>query len=135
MNIRELLHNAVYDAMISAGLPEDSQPVIALAKNLQFGDYQSNGAMAAAKKAGKNPRELAQDILQHLEVDDIAEETSIAGPGFINIKLKPEFMAEQLTIASNDPRLGIQPTDEPQRVVVDYSAPNLATLRRVRSSG
>lgn len=109
-----------------AGIPEDCQPMVAPSKSPQFGDYQANGAMAAAKKMKTNPRELATNIVAALELDDIAEKVEIAGPGFINIHLQPQWMAAELDRALIDDRLGIDKTAQPQTVVVDYSAPNLA---------
>jgi arginyl-tRNA synthetase len=84
----------------------------------EFGDYQANGVMAAAKRAGKNPREVAQAVIDAIDLDGIASDLSVAGPGFINITLAPQFIAN----AATSP----QPSADPQRVVVDYSGPNLA---------
>lgn len=109
--------------MAAAGVPPECGAHIAPSKNPKFGDYQANGAMGAAKKLGTNPRELATKILAELQLDDIATQTEIAGPGFINIHLKPEWLAEQL--ASNSPYKNLH-VSQPQCVVVDYSSPNLA---------
>ena len=68
----------------------------------KFGDYQANGCMAAAKKLKTNPRQLAEVVLEKLDLSDIAEKLEIAGPGFINIFLKKAFLVEQLTAASDD---------------------------------
>lgn len=103
-----------------------SVPVVGVASNLKFGDYQSNVSLALAKPLGQSPRGIADQILQHLEVDDLCESPSVAGPGFINLTLKPNFLAEQLQQMQADPRLGIEPVADPQRVVVDFSSPNIA---------
>ncbi len=124
MNIRELLSQRVADAMRAAGLPDECQPHVAASKKAGFGDYQANGAMAAAKLIKSNPREVAQRIVDHLDIDDIVSHIEIAGPGFINLTLKPQWLAQELITASHDQRLGLD--CKPQTIVVDYSSPNLA---------
>lgn len=126
MNIRELLNEKVQQAMHACGIPADLPAVIAPGKKAGFGDYQANGAMGAAKVMGTNPRELAAKIVAHLELDGIAEKVDIAGPGFINIYLAPEWLGEQIGTAQLHPRLGITQVAKPQTVVIDYSGPNLA---------
>lgn len=116
--------------MIEAGLPEDTNPAVSQSTKPQFGDYQANGVMGAAKKLKTNPRELATKVVESLTpalVDaGIAEKIELAGPGFINIHLSKAWLAEQLATAANDEKLGVTQREEPQTVVVDYSAPNLA---------
>jgi len=112
--------------MRAAGIPKQHRALVAPSKNPQFGDYQANGAMGAAKALGVKPRELATQILEHLALEDIAEQVEIAGPGFINIHLAPNWLNAQLYRASQDPHLGIGKPANPQTVVVDYSSPNLA---------
>lgn len=126
MNIREILTRKVQQAMLSAGIPLQHQPLVAQSKKAGFGDYQANGAMGAAKAMGTNPRELAGKIMAHLQLTGIAEKVEIAGPGFINIHLDKRWLGEQVAIAQRDPRLGIAPVTEPETVVLDYSGPNLA---------
>ncbi|MEH6825459.1 MAG: arginine--tRNA ligase, partial [Motiliproteus sp.] len=126
MNIRDLLNSRLRDAMTAANIPAHCQPMVALGKNPLHGDYQANGAMAAAKAMKTNPRELAGQILQHLDLNGIAEHTEIAGPGFINIKLAPQWLAEQTTQLRQDPHHGVEQTRQAQTIVIDYSAPNLA---------
>lgn len=89
-------------------------------------DYQSNAAMALAKRLGRPPRELAGDLVSAMEVDDICEPPAIAGPGFINVRLKDSWIAARLAALAGDPRLGVPTTTAPERVVVDYSSPNVA---------
>ncbi|EDV4560343.1 arginine--tRNA ligase [Salmonella enterica subsp. enterica] len=125
MNIQALLSEKVSQAMIAAGAPADCEPQVRQSAKVQFGDYQANGMMAVAKKLGMAPRQLAEQVLTHLDLSGIASKVEIAGPGFINIFLEPAFLAEQVqqTLASD--RLGVsQPTR--QTIVVDYSAPNVA---------
>ncbi|MFJ2975144.1 arginine--tRNA ligase [Kluyvera sp. NPDC087067] len=125
MNIQALLSEKVSQAMIAAGAPADCEPQVRQSAKVQFGDYQANGMMAVAKKLGMAPRQLAEQVLTHLDLNGIASKVEIAGPGFINIFLDPAFLAEHISQALASDRLGIaQPT--PQTVVVDYSAPNVA---------
>ncbi|MCQ8878106.1 arginine--tRNA ligase [Pseudoalteromonas shioyasakiensis] len=126
MNIRTLLIDKAIAAMTAAGLPADTNPAVTQSTRPQFGDYQINGAMGAAKKMKSNPRELAQKIIDNLDVSDIADKTEIAGPGFINIHLKPEFLAQSVVSANQDTKLAVAEHANPQTVVVDYSSPNLA---------
>ncbi|WOH39103.1 arginine--tRNA ligase [Thalassotalea fonticola] len=126
MNIRQLLNEKVKAAMVAAGLPEDTNPAVSASSRPQFGDYQANGVMGAAKKLKTNPRELAQKVLDNLDISDIAEKLELAGPGFINIHLNKAWLAEQLAIAANDEHLNVSQNPTPKTVVVDYSAPNLA---------
>lgn len=126
MNIRELLNQRVLAAMAAAGIPADLPAVIAPAKKAGFGDYQANGAMGAAKAMGTNPRELAAKILENLAIDDVAEKTDIAGPGFINIHLNPEWLGQAIADAERDNRLSLSAIESPDTVVIDYSGPNLA---------
>ncbi|CZY29959.1 TPA: arginine--tRNA ligase [Enterobacter cloacae] len=125
MNIQALLSEKVSQALIAAGAPADCEPQVRQSAKVQFGDYQANGVMAVAKKLGMPPRQLAEQVLTHLDLTGIASKTEIAGPGFINIFLEPAFLASHVDAALKSDRLGVtQP--EPQTVVIDYSAPNVA---------
>ncbi|EAN8469655.1 arginine--tRNA ligase [Salmonella enterica] len=125
MNIQALLSEKVSQAMIAAGAPADCEPQVRQSAKIQFGDYQANGMMAVAKKLGMAPRQLAEQVLTHLDLSGIASKVEIAGPGFINIFLDPAFLAEQVQQALASERLGVsQPAR--QTIVVDYSAPNVA---------
>ncbi|KAA0512954.1 arginine--tRNA ligase [Enterobacter cloacae] len=125
MNIQALLSEKVSQALIAAGAPADCEPQVRQSAKVQFGDYQANGVMAVAKKLGMPPRQLAEQVLTHLDLSGIASKTEIAGPGFINIFLEPAFLASHVDAALKSDRLGVsQP--EAQTVVIDYSAPNVA---------
>ena len=126
MNIQQLLTQRVSQAMILAGADNNCDALIKQSAKVQFGDYQANGIMATAKKLGMPPRALAEKVLQHLDIDDIADKVEIAGPGFINIFLKNSWIAEQNEIALNSDKLNITLPAKPQTIVVDYSAPNVA---------
>lgn len=126
MNIKQILADKVSAAMIAAGLPEGTNPAVSLSNRPQFGDYQANGVMGAAKKLKTNPRELATKVVENLDLDGIADNIELAGPGFINIHLSQAWLASQLNAVSSDSHIGVTQRTEPQTVVVDYSAPNLA---------
>lgn len=109
----------------------DGDPLIRVAQDEKFGDYQSNCAMGLAKKLGKRPRDLAAAIVEHLRIDDMCEPPEIAGPGFINFRLKSSYLArclEAIPPCDNlaEDRVGIERTSRPETVVVDLSSPNLA---------
>ena len=101
-------------------------------QNDRFGDYQSNAAMGLVKplaeKTGTtlNPRAIAEQIKAKLQLGEIASEVTIAGPGFINIRLSPAWLAQQLEAIAPDTRIGVEIVANPQTVVVDYSGPNIA---------
>jgi len=125
VNIQALLSEKVSQALIAAGAPADCEPQVRQSAKVQFGDYQANGVMAVAKKLGMAPRQLAEQVLTHLDLQGIASKTEIAGPGFINIFLDPAFLAQHIDAALKSDRLGVaQPPA--QTIVVDYSAPNVA---------
>lgn len=122
MNIRQLIDRAVSDALAknnAAGAPA----IVRQAQRVEFGHYQANGIMAAAKRLGVNPRALADDIVASLDLPAAAN-VQVAGPGFINIHLDPAFVANCLTEVRASQRLGVEKL-EVETVVIDYSAPNL----------
>lgn len=125
MNIQSILSEKIKQAMIAAGADTQCEALVRQSGKVQFGDYQANGIMPAAKKLGLNPREFAQSVLDKAELQDIAEKTEIAGPGFINIFLKDTWLADNINRAVQDPKLGVH-NPEKQTVVVDYSSPNVA---------
>lgn len=124
MTILQLLNERVQAALAAAGAP-DAPAVVQPASKPGFGDYQANGVMGAAKALKTNPRELAQKVVAALDLAGIADKVEIAGPGFINIHLAPEYLARRSEIALKDAKLGISPVT-PRRVMVEYSSPNLA---------
>lgn len=111
-----------FAAAAIAGAPVVLQP----AKNADFGDFQINGVMGAAKKAGQNPRELAQSVAAALAGSSVIESAEVAGPGFINLRLRADFLAENVRAALNDARFGVAEAADKKTVVIDYSSPNLA---------
>lgn len=126
MNIKQIIAEKVGTAMVAAGLPEGTNPAVSVSSRANFGDYQANGVMGAAKKLKTNPRELASKVVEHLDLNGIADNIELAGPGFINIHLNQAWLAKQLILVSKDTHIGVTQRTTPQTVVVDYSAPNLA---------
>ncbi len=107
---------------------EELLELIRRSTDAKFGDYQANFAMPLGKRLGRPPREVAAEVLQRLEVDELCERPEIAGPGFINLRLKDPWLVERLASAVADGRLGIAelPAAEARTYVIDYSAPNVA---------
>lgn len=124
----ELLKVRFDQALISAFGAElaGSDPMLTPATNPKFGDFQCNLAMGLAKKLGKQPRAIASQLLEHLEIADFCEPPEIAGPGFINLTVKSAYLETQLSAIASSDRLGIPQVALPQRVVVDFSSPNIA---------
>ena len=125
MNLYQTVEREAAAAFAAAGIA-DSPVVLQPTKNAEHGDFQINGVMGAAKKAKQNPRELAQKVAEALAGNAVIESAEVAGPGFINLRLRPEFLAQNIQTALNDARFGVAKTDKPQTVVIDYSSPNLA---------
>lgn len=127
-SIQEQLKQHFTQALVSALGSEFSaiDPMVVPASNPRFGDYQCNIALPLAKQLKQKPREIAQQILDNLEISEMCETPEIAGPGFINLTLKPGYLETQLSAIQTDPRLGIEKVQEPQRAIVDFSSPNIA---------
>jgi arginyl-tRNA synthetase len=127
MNILHELKSRFHSAV--APLIDDTQAVLDMirpAQDARFGDYQANGAMALGKQLGCPPREVAQQIVAHLNVDDLCLPPEVAGPGFINLRLRDTWLANQLLQLQQDERLGVPLTDQPHTYIVDFSSPNVA---------
>ncbi len=126
--LRERFSRAIERASATLGLSGDTDPRLEPSKRADLGDFQCNAAMGLAKAAGKNPREVASAIVAALDVTGIAEPITakdIAGPGFINVRLKPEALAALLA-RLDSPTLGITPPAHPETIVVDLCGVNLA---------
>lgn len=125
MKLSQAVAAEVEAAFAACGLAS-SPIVLQPTKNAEHGDYQINGVMAAAKRHNRNPRELAQQVADKLSGNHVIESAEVAGPGFINLRLRADFLAQNLSHALHSGHLGIRKTDKPQTVVIDYSSPNLA---------
>jgi len=104
----------------------DVQPKVSVATDARFGDYQSNVAMVLAKAQRANPRQLAQQIIDKLDVAEMCEPPEIAGAGFINFRLKSTWMERRLAELATDVRLGVPLPARAKRLVIDFSSPNVA---------
>src|SRR4051812_37560483 len=118
-----VLQRRFEDAITAAFGPDlaGTDPVI---RPSDHADYQANAAMALAKRLGRPPREVAEAIIAHADLDDVAGTVEIAGPGFVNITLRPEFLQRELDTLADDERLGVPASAQTETVVVDYSGPN-----------
>ncbi|HXK78609.1 MAG TPA: arginine--tRNA ligase, partial [Kiritimatiellia bacterium] len=105
-----------------AGLPLAATP----AGDEAFGDYQSNGAMAAAKVLRQPPRQVAEQVVRHLPTGDLLAKVEIAGPGFINMTLADDALARHVAAIQDDPHVGLPQSGAGRRLILDYSAPNVA---------
>ena len=134
MNLKAELERRITAALAACGAPAGSPAIVASSVRAELGDYQANGIMPAAKAMGVKPRDLAEKVVRELarggagDLSDLAETPTIAGPGFINIRLKADWLARQLAATRADDHLGAERAGEKNRqtVVVDYSGPNLA---------
>jgi arginyl-tRNA synthetase len=113
-------------AALGAAFGADYASADPLIRPSSFADFQSNAALPLAKRLGKAPREVAEEIVRHLDVSDVSDAPAISGPGFVNFTLRPEWIAEATTTLLGDPRLGTPLTSAPQTVIVEYSSPNIA---------
>ena len=122
---RELLSARLRDSLTAREL-DPARGEVAQAADSRFGDYQTNAAMVLAKEKKTNPRQLATDILEKLDVSGLAAAPEIAGAGFINFRLEDSFIASAISSLATDPRLGVAPAAQPKKILVDFSSPNVA---------
>lgn len=125
---RAVLTDRLQAAFTAAGiaLPEGFTPAVVIASDTRFGDYQSNVAMVLGKQQKSNPRALAEQIKAALQVDDLCEKVTVDGPGFLNFTLSAPALAARLGIIAADAQVGVPAVASPRRIVVDFSAPNIA---------
>ena len=125
---RAVLTSRLQAAFSAAGieLPAGFTPNVVIASDTRYGDYQSNAAMVLAKQLKSNPRALAQQIVDKLDVADLCEKTSIDGPGFLNFTLSATALAQRLAVIISDEKVGVPAVAQPKTIVVDFSAPNIA---------
>ncbi len=116
---------AALQSVLGENLPQGFVPAVTPSQDLRFGDYQSNAAMVLAKQVRSNPRALATQVVEAFGDSEMAT-LEIAGPGFINFRVRPEFFAGKAAAMLTDERLGVAVTDQPKTLVIDFSAPNVA---------
>ncbi len=124
--LRELFRPALEQLSPDKSKLTDYLAMVKPAQNAEHGDYQANFAMPLAKLLKRKPPEIAQEIVQNLPRNDIVESLTVAGPGFINIRLKSDWLARQVQTMAAEARLGVAPAASPKTYVVDYSGPNVA---------
>ena len=125
-DLRTVLGEAVGAAFAAEGVAAEAARVTA-SDRPDLADFQSNGALAAAKAAGRNPRELAQGVAERLKADPRLVSVEVAGPGFINLKVSDAALAERATeVADDNSRAGAAIIADPRRVIIDYAGPNVA---------
>src|SRR5262245_20499298 len=129
MNLLSTVREAFEPALAAIGADSaklsDYLGMVKPATNPEHGDYQANFAMPLAKVLGKKPHDLADEIIKNTKSDAV-ESLTKAGPGFINIKVKADFLSKAVRQIAGDPRLGIESVSTPKRFVIDYSSPNVA---------
>jgi len=123
--------DALASRVITETTGEDQPALLRPAKDEKHGDYQVNAAMALAKKLNKSPREIAGPLAEALARDEAIASAEVAGPGFVNLFLEPAWVAARLNDDLADERLGIDTVAEPQKVIVDFSSPNIAKQMHV----
>ncbi|HEX3886447.1 MAG TPA: arginine--tRNA ligase [Phenylobacterium sp.] len=124
-DLKGSLSEAVEAAFASLGAPPELGRVTA-SDRPDLADFQSNGALAAAKRMGRNPREIAAQVAEALAGDPRLAAVEIAGPGFINLKLTDAALSDRAQQIADDPRLGAERVAHPRKVLVDYGGPNVA---------
>ena len=122
---QQVLAQRVHDAIVASFGPDfaDADPLI---RPSSFADFQANVALPLGKRLGRPPREVAAELARRLDVSDVCEPPEVSGPGFINLRLRDRWIADQASRMLDDPRLGLEPAARPQTVVVEYSSPNIA---------
>lgn len=124
-DLKSVLSEAVGAAFAAGGMSADLGRVT-VSDRPDLADFQANGALAAAKAAGRNPREIANEVVERLKADPRLASIDIAGPGFINMRVAPETLTGRTRAIAADVRAGAPTVAEPRRVMVDYGGPNVA---------
>ncbi|MDB6135094.1 MAG: arginyl-tRNA synthetase [Verrucomicrobiales bacterium] len=133
MTFLVLLQQRAAQALAASGhvLPDQFQVTVDPAADTRFGDYQTNAAMVLAKALKTNPRALATELAEKMDVSGISAQPTVAGPGFINFTITPAALATRLEEMLADEKLGVPPAAEPKTIVIDFSAPNVAKQMHV----
>jgi arginyl-tRNA synthetase len=130
MKIKQELSKIIENALKNADIEADDI-IISDATKPEFGDYQFNGIMKLAKVLRQNPRQIALNVVGHIDTTTMIDRVEVAGPGFINIWLKNDWLSQETNAIIDDNRVGVGYIDNPKRVVVDYSGPNMAKQMHV----
>jgi arginyl-tRNA synthetase len=124
--VSQILQKRLQHALQAIGITNDEPPQLSPTIDPRHGDYQTNAAMVLGKKLKQNARNLATRIVANLSADDLVALPEVAGPGFINFKLSPEFLAKRLLELALDIRLGVEPVGRTKTIVIDFGSPNIA---------
>lgn len=127
MNFPVFISKYLEEALTKAGFASiDALSQIKASSDSKFGDYQFNGSMGLAKEAKVSPRKVAEKIVESFALPDVLEPVEIAGPGFLNLRIKPQWLAEKIQEMAADPRLGVLKPEKVKTFVIDFSSPNVA---------
>ena len=126
MEIKSELNKIIKKALDSANIKTTEDITISDATKPEFGDYQFNGAMKLARGLKRNPREIALDIIEHIDTTTLISKVEVAGAGFINISIDNGWLSKELTKIIDDSRVGVGVVEDKKRIVIDYSSPNMA---------
>ncbi|HDZ09742.1 arginine--tRNA ligase [Pseudohongiella sp.] len=126
LTIRETLEAGITKALVKVTGQSDAKAQVIYATRAEFGDYQANGVMSVARQLRTNPRELAVKVVAEIDCGNLLAKAEVAGPGFINLFLSTDALAERASECLDDAAKLILPVNKPQTIVVDYSSPNLA---------
>src|SRR3954447_24911611 len=123
-----ILEDRIAAAVTAAAGPDVPVPeqLVLPTRDPRHGDYSTPAAMSAAKALGRNPFELAEQLAAALDVTDVCDPPEVMKPGFVNVRLRTDWLASHVAGDVGDDRLGLAPVESPELVVVDYSAPNVA---------
>ncbi len=131
MKIKSQLNQIIKKALDSANIKTAEDITISDATKIEFGDYQFNGAMKLARTLRRNPRDIALDIVKHIDTNTLISKVDVAGAGFINIWIDDNWLSKELTKIINDNRVGVGVVEDKKRIVIDYSGPNMAKQMHV----
>ena len=127
MNFPVFISTYLEEALTKAGFASvDALSQIKASSDSKFGDYQFNGSMGLAKEAKVSPRKVAEKIVEFFALPDVLEPVEIAGPGFLNLRIKPQWLAQKIQEMAADPRLGVLKPEKVKTFVIDFSSPNVA---------
>jgi len=127
MNFPVFISTYLEEALTKAGFASvDALSQIKASSDSKFGDYQFNGSMGLAKEAKVSPRKVAEKIVEFFALPDVLEPVEIAGPGFLNLRIRPQWLAEKIQEMAADPRLGVLKPEKVKTFVIDFSSPNVA---------
>ena len=130
MNLLSVINEKVINAFKACGF-ENAQTLVRAADRPDLADYQSNGALALAKSLHQNPREVAEKVAEELKKDLFFGEVSVAGPGFINMKIKDEELTKLAAPILTQDKVGYERPDNPKTIILDYCGPNVGKVLHV----